>query len=204
MDKRKTVALTFDDGPNTVHTGMLIDLLAKLGVLSSFFLVGENITPQTAGLLKRAHELGIELANHSFTHRDMTAFSPDEVKSEIARTSALIHDITGYEPRFFRPPYIAVNDGLYGLVGLPFICGVGCNDWDKAVSVEERLKFLTEDIPDGCIILLHDQCDNPGTPEALKRALPRMLDDGYDFVTISELFRIKGVTPEVGKMYSVL
>ncbi|MBO6302491.1 MAG: polysaccharide deacetylase family protein [Ruminiclostridium sp.] len=204
MDKRKTVALTFDDGPNTVHTGMLIDLLAKLGVPSSFFLVGENITPQTAGLLKRAHELGIELANHSFTHRDMTAFSPDEVKSEIARTSALIHDITGYEPRFFRPPYIAVNDGLYGLVGLPFICGVGCNDWDKAVSVEERLKFLTEDIPDGCIILLHDQCDNPGTPEALKRALPRMLDDGYDFVTISELFRIKGVTPEVGKMYSVL
>lgn len=204
MDKRKTVALTFDDGPNTVHTGMLIDLLAKLGVPSSFFLVGENITPQTAGLLKRAHELGIELANHSFTHRDMTAFSTAEVKSEIARTSALIHDITGYEPRFFRPPYIAVNDGLYGLVGLPFICGVGCNDWDKAVSVEERVKFLTEDIPDGCIILLHDQCDNPGTPEALKRALPRMLDDGYDFVTISELFRIKGVTPEVGKMYSVL
>ncbi len=204
MDKRKTVALTFDDGPNTVHTGMLIDLLEKLGVPSSFFLVGENITRQTAGLLKRAHELGIELANHSFTHRDMTAFSPAEVKSEIGRTSALIHDITGYEPRFFRPPYIAVNDRLYGLVGLPFICGVGCNDWDKAVSVEERVKFLTEDIPDGCIILLHDQYDNPGTPEALKRALPRMLDDGYDFVTISELFRIKGVTPEVGKMYSVL
>lgn len=204
MNRRKTVALTFDDGPNTVHTGMLIDLLAKLGVPSSFFLVGENITPQTAGLLKRAHELGIEFANHSFTHRDMTAFSPDEVKSEIARTSALIHDITGYEPRFFRPPYIAVNDELYGLVGLPFICGVGCNDWDKAVTVEERVKFLTEDIPDGCIILLHDQYDNPGTPEALKRALPRMLEDGCDFVTISGLFRVKGITPEIGKMYSVL
>ena len=79
MNRRKTVALTFDDGPNMVHTGMLIDLLAKLGVPSSFFLVGENITRQTAGLLKRAHDLGIELANHSFTHRDMTAFSPDEV-----------------------------------------------------------------------------------------------------------------------------
>ena len=115
------------------------------------------------------------------------------------RTADLIYDAVGEYPKFFRPPYIAVNTTMYEAIDLPFISGVGCNDWDDRMTVERRVKFLTKMITDGEIILMHDAAGNEKTVEAIRQAVPIMLEQGFTFVTTEEHFRAKGITPSADR-----
>lgn len=193
--ERKQVALTFDDGPNTTTTAEILDILEQYGVKASFFIVGQCINEQSAKVMKRAYDMGCEINSHSYTHSSMPDMEPEEIKEEMDKTAKLIYDNIGENPKFFRPPYIAVDKEMYETIDLPFICGEGCNDWNEKIPVEKRVKFLTERTKDGMIILLHDSQGNKNTVEALKEAIPKMLEEGYEFLTVSELFEAKGVAP---------
>lgn len=198
----KFCALTFDDGPNTDTTPLVIDKLEKYGVIASFFLVGNNITEASARVAKRAFELGCEINNHSRTHSAMPELMPEEIKAEIAFTSEKIREITGCEPKFFRPPYIAVNDTMFDNIDLPFIAGFGAEDWKDEVSAEERAEKVLAQVRNGCIILLHDMEGNSKTVDALDLIIPALLKDGYEFVTVNELFEKTGIVPQKGIVYS--
>ena len=192
---KKVIALTFDDGPNTGVTGEIIDIAGQYGIKVSFFVVGQEITPESAEMMKRAYSLGCEINSHSYTHSDMTTLDADTIKEEMRKTAELIYDTVGEYPHFFRPPYISVNSTMYECIDLPFISGIGCNDWEDDVSVEKRVRFLTQKCSDGEIVLLHDQKTNEKTAEAVRQAVPVLLEQGFEFVTVSELFAAKGITP---------
>ncbi len=192
---KKVIALTFDDGPNTGVTNEILDLVEEYGIKVSFYVVGQNINPDTAEVMQRAHSLGCEINSHSFTHSYMNEMSAEDIKDEMSHTAQLIYDTVGEYPKFFRPPYIAVNETMFNCIDLPFISGIGCNDWDDSVSVEKRVRFLTEKCPEGCIILMHDAANNEKTAEAVRQSIPVMLENGFEFVTTSELFIAKGITP---------
>lgn len=196
---KKVIALTFDDGPNIGVTNELLDIAEEYGIKFSFFVIGQNITPESAKAMQRAHSLGCEINSHSFTHSYMDQMTAEEIKDEMDKTAALIYEYTGEYPKFFRPPYIAVNSTMYDTIDLPFIAGIGCNDWEDRVSVEKRVRFLTEKCPEGCIILMHDQETNQKTVEAVRQAVPMMLEQGFEFVTTEELFIAKGITPAADK-----
>ncbi len=200
----KQVALTFDDGPNITTTLEVLDKLKKYNVVGSFFLIANEINEQSAESVKKAYAMGCEIANHSKTHADMTKLTTEEIKAELAYTSEKIYEIVGEYPKFFRPPYISVNDTMVQNIDLPFICGVGARDWEEEVSPEERARLILENIQDGSIILLHDFLGNDKTVEALDIIIPTLLKEGYECVTISDLFKNKGVTPTVhsGVVYS--
>ena len=187
------VALTFDDGPNTTTTVEVLNLLEKHQVPASFFLVGNNINDTTAPIVKRTYDMGCELGNHSKTHSVMPDMTKEEIHAEVTFVSDKIKEITGEAPLFFRPPYIAVNDTMYEAIDMPFICGAGCNDWDENVSVKERIDTILKQVKDGTIILLHDSEGNFRTVEALKTLIPLLLEQGYRFVTVKELFKCKGI-----------
>lgn len=190
---KPVIALTFDDGPNTTTTVQVLDLLEKYQVRASFFLIGDNINDESAKSVKRAFELGCEINNHSKTHSYMNKMTAEEIKAEVEYVSQKVEEITGKPTVFFRPPYIAVNDTMYDNIDMPFICGLGCNDWDSSVDVERRLKVMRRHMKDGAIFLLHDAQGNDKTVEMLDILIPEMLEQGYQFVTVSELFEIKGV-----------
>ncbi len=202
----KKIALTFDDGPNTTVTPLVLDLLEKYGVKGTFFLIGRNISKETAPVIKRAVMMGCEIENHSFTHTAMTELSPEEIKKEINETGGLIKKYARTDVRFFRPPYIAMNEETARLIDYPLICGIGCNDWDESVTVETRIREVLENACDGQIILLHDSEQNYKTWEALKTIIPELLKDGYELVTLEELFAVYGEAYEVGtgRLYSVI
>lgn len=189
----KVIALTFDDGPNTTTTVQILDQLEKYGVVASFFVVGNNVNDTTAPVVKRAYDMGCEINNHSKTHSYMNKMTEEEIQNEIQTTSDKVKAITGEPTKFFRPPYIAVNQTMFDTIDLPFICGYGSNDWDQKVSVEERSDKILEQISDGSIILLHDSQGNDKTVEALDLLIPALLEQGYEFVTVSELFYCKGI-----------
>ena len=139
--------------------------------------------------------MGCEIQNHSLTHPFMNRLTGEQIAAEIAETSDRIRMVTGVEPGFFRPPFIEVNETMFENIDLPFICGVGVEDWVPTVSAGERAERLLRDVHDGDIILLHDLEGNVNTVEALEAVIPEFLKRGWQFVTVSELFAIKKVTP---------
>ncbi len=190
---KPVVALTFDDGPNITTTMQVLDVLEKYQVPASFFLIGQNINDSTSKAVKRAYDMGCEIDNHSKTHSYMNQMTQEEIRAEVDYVNEKITEITGEPAKFFRPPYIAVNNDMYEAIDMPFICGVGCNDWDNNVSVQDRIDNTLKQVKDGTIILLHDAQGNSKTVEALEGIIPALLDEGYQFVTVSELFETKGI-----------
>lgn len=190
---KPTIAITFDDGPNATTTMEILDVLEKYQVRASFFLIGTNINDESAKSVKRAYDLGCDIENHSKTHSYMDKMTADEIKDEVAYVSDKVKEITGTTQKFFRPPYIAVNNTMYDNIDMTFISGYGCNDWEDRVTAEYRAKYLEKKAADGVIFLLHDAEGNSKTVEALDKAIPILLEKGFQFATISELFELKGV-----------
>lgn len=202
LAQEKLVALSFDDGPNTTTTVHMLDVLKKHGVKASFFVIGNNITEESAVVMKRAHDEGHEIENHSLTHSPMSQLTPDSIRKEIKTTSALVEKYVGEAPVFFRPPYINVNQTLYDNVDLGLICGEGCEDWLDHVTAEQRVERLTACARDGLIFLLHDFKGNEQTVAAVDQLIPILQAKGFRFVTVRELFKAKGVKAQKNLIYS--
>lgn len=190
----KLAALTFDDGPSET-TPEILDILEKYGVRATFFLVGNQISEKTKPIVERELRMGCELANHSFTHSDMSVMSAEQIKDEINHTTKLIKETVNYDVKFFRPPYILLSDTMYENIEFPFIQGMGCQDWEAEVSAEDRRETVLRDIKDGTLVLLHDFEGNVNTVKALPGMIEGLKAQGYSFVTVSEMFEKKGINP---------
>lgn len=188
----KYVALTFDDGPNTTTTAQVLDVLEKYDIIASFFLIGNNINDASAEVVKRAYDMGCEINNHSKTHPYMNQMTVDEIIEEFNYVDDKIFEITGERSKFFRPPYIAVSQEMLDNIDVPFIAGIGCNDWMDNNPADRRAMSILRQVKEGDIILLHDAEGNHMTVEALDTIIPEMLAQGYKFVTVSELFELNG------------
>ena len=196
------IALTFDDGPNTTITPQVLDLLEEHHIVGTFFLIANNITPESAQMVRRAQSLGCDIENHSVTHGFMDKMTPEEIHREVEECTRQIVEITGRTPAFFRPPFIALNQQLFDEVDLTFICGSGCEDWVPTVSAEERARRTLANAKDGEIVLLHDMLWNDNTVEALKAIIPALKERGFTFHTVDGLFKACGVTPVRNRLYS--
>ncbi len=189
----KQIAFTFDDGPNTLVTPRIKSLFEKYDGKCTFFLIGRNINEESAKIAKECSAAGFEIENHSFTHTAITELSDEELKKEIDDTDRLIEGICNVKPVFFRPPYIAYDEQSFEKIRKTFICGLGCDDWDEAVSVETRVEKVLSFADDGVIVLLHDSDYNHKTADALEKILPVLKERGFKFVTLLELFKNKGI-----------
>ena len=200
----KYVALSFDDGPNEHTTPKVLDLLEEHNVPASFFVIGQYINETTAKQMTRAIALGSEIQNHSLTHTMMTQLSKEQIAEEVRKTDELIEKYTGTKPWLFRPPFIDHNEAMHQTIEHTFICGVGCDDWVPERTAQERYDAIMATVKDGDILLLHDFTGNEPTVEALKMLIPELKKQGYTFVTVSELYKLKGITPtpHSGVLYS--
>jgi peptidoglycan/xylan/chitin deacetylase (PgdA/CDA1 family) len=195
----KICALTFDDGPNSILTARVLDKLDKYQVKATFFMVGQNVNASTKPIIDRVVTSGHEIGNHSWNYNGLESFTAEQVKKYIDDTTAAIEKYAGVTPRFFRPPNLSVSAAMYAAIPLPFVSGVLGNDWaGQNTSAEDRANRVLAGMRDGAIILLHDVQPAPHpTPEALDILIPRLKQLGYRFVTLSELFKLKGVSTDV-------
>ncbi|HYO19704.1 MAG TPA: polysaccharide deacetylase family protein, partial [Dermatophilaceae bacterium] len=104
-----TVQLTFDDGPSPDFTPLILGTLRAWGARASFFVLGSKVQ-QYPDLVRQMIGEGHQVGNHSWSHPHLTTLTRQQVRDELARTSAAIEDATGDAPMTWRPPYEDWND----------------------------------------------------------------------------------------------
>jgi len=191
----KLCALTFDDGPDSTLTPLVLDKLETHGVVATFFVIGQLINDSTAPVMVRAIKMGCEIGNHSWAWDSMDDMTAKEIRESVEETTAKIEKYTGTTPRFFRPPNLRTSDTMYEVIKMPFASGVLGFDWAGCdTTAEDRAQNILNNIKDEAIILLHDVQPPPHpTPQALDILIPELKKLGYEFVTLSELFARKGI-----------
>lgn len=200
-DGKKYVALTFDDGPSSTVTPRVLDALRTYNAKATFFMLGQNAEalPQLA---KQIADEGHEIANHSITHANLQEISSEERKKEIIDSIDQIENATGKRPTLFRPPYGSYNNSVidYALESNQKIImwSVDTRDWESKNpnAINEIVRNYTKS---GSIILLHDI--HPTTADALPEMLKYLQDQGYEFLTVTEMLNkmeASGVGPHSG------
>ena len=196
-DGKKYVALTFDDGPGK-YTKELVDLLLKNNVKASFFMVGQNIKNYKS-YVKYAYDNGMEICNHSQNHKNLKNLSKDEILDEINSVDDMLEKITGQKPKYYRSPGGNQNDTVLSTIPKPCILwNVDTRDWESRDTQKIIDKTLKE-VDDGDIILMHEIYKT--TLDAVEPIIVKLKEKGYNFVTVTELYQIKGVPLENGKVY---
>lgn len=195
----KLVALTFDDGPSSTLTTQLLDGLKARGVKVTFFMLG-NRAVDNESIVKRAYDEGHEIANHSWSHPELCSLGLDSVKSQIQDTNAVLDKACGKGTEYIvRPPYGSSNETVRAVIGAPIILwSVDTNDWKYRTS-SHVYNYIIDEAYDGSIVLCHDIQSH--TISGALQAIDVLLARGYEFVTVSELYRRRGVEMKDGTRY---
>lgn len=194
------VALTFDDGPCD-NTDRLLDIFAEHGGKCTLFMLGQAMD-YYADTLVRATEEGHEVASHSWYHPELTTLDYQGITDQLADTRDKIFEITGKEANLMRPPYGSTDDRVVAVAeheGISLIkWSVDTMDW-ATLNADAVYESVMSEAYDGAIILCHDL--HSTTVDAMERAVPDLIEAGYQLVTITELLTARGGEVEAGMTY---
>lgn len=193
------VALTFDDGPSGRFTRRLLTGLQERDAKATFLLCGYRleIYPELAKrILAEGHEIGL----HGYSHKDMAKLSRRELTKEIKDTIALLPQ--GCEPVFLRPPGGSESSLVSTLAAEMELAllnwSVDPRDWAVHDAAVVETAVISQ-VRSGDVILLHDLSDS--SVDAALSIVDKLQEEGFHFVTVSQLARLRGITPQPGKTY---
>lgn len=194
----KLAAITFDDGPGP-YTDELLDGLRERGAHATFFVLGSRVGAYTE-IVERITQEGHQLGNHSYSHADLNKLSVNAALREMTGTDGVLYDLTGGgSPFYYRVPYGNSTSALREKFSSPVVLwSVDTLDW-KYKDAAQVARNIKEDIKDGSIILLHDIFST--SVEGALMAIDDLQREGYEFVTVNELYRRRGAQMEAGKVY---
>ncbi len=192
---KRNVALTFDDGPDPVHTAALLDVLHEAHAPAAFFVVGEQAAAWPS-LVQRIARDGHLVGNHSFHHPHMNALDDRAYAAEIDRTTRLLEALSGVQVTLYRAPFTAVVDAAsqrevaaqsrafargYTYAG----ASVDADDWQGGDASLLARRIVEGVESGGRVIVLHDGGgDRRATVEAVRRVIPELRARGYRFVSL--------------------
>lgn len=196
----KQLALTFDDGPNDLHTLKLLEVLAGHSVHATFFLIGRYVR-ERPDLVREIASAGHAIGNHTFTHPLLTFQSESEIRRELLDCRAALLDAIGEHSKLFRPPFGGRRPAVLRIareLGLePVMWKVTGYDWNAPPAARIEAK-VAKQVRGGDVILLHDGghkqmgADRSQTVIATDHLIARYKSEGYEFVTIPEMMKEVG------------
>jgi len=195
------VAITFDDGPRRETTGLLLEGLAHRGIHATFFLVGQRIAGNedlVVEMQRQGHQIGI----HSQTHMALDELNASQLYGEVEVLRQSLCSILGEQEFMLRPPYGFISEALCQWAEDPIILwSVDPEDWSDH-DVERQVAQVVAQAKDGDIILLHDIYYT--SVETAFQVVDALMEKGFRFVTVEELFAIRGKEAEAGAVYRSL
>ena len=197
---KKVIAFAFDDGPvrgNTATT--ILNTLEKYKMHATFFYQGNQITAANKAEIKRAFDIGCEVANHTYSHPYLTNLSVSQIQNEINKNANMLKEITGQSNYLIRPPYLATNATVLNAVNVPFVtCSVDTQDWNG--KTKDQIIQTVLNANDGDILLMHETYNT--TAQAVEYLVPELIKRGFVITSVSELFKIKGKAMTSGQVYT--
>lgn len=187
---KKLIALTFDDGPHPKETNQVLDVLNKYNVKGTFFIAGKHANWYPNPLVRASKE-GHEIGNHTFNHPDITNLTNAQLEEEILKCEEILIKLTGKKPTLFRPPYGSYKQEELASIAkklnykIVLWTTVDARDWQNPAA-EVIANKIINNAKNGDIILLHDYATN-NTVAALDILIPKMMDQGFEFVTVSQI-----------------
>ena len=192
------IALTFDDGPAPETTERLLDGLKERGAHATFFLIGEQIDGME-DVVKRMRDEGHQVGNHTYSH---TRLDRGDVVAlgDLNKADAKLCDVLGEGDYWVRPPWGFVGDTVKQCVSVPLVYwSVDTEDW-RTRNADLIAHTIVETVQNGDIVLLHDIYSE--SVDAALRAIDTLSAQGYQFITVEELFSRCGAAPLSGHFYT--
>jgi cellulose synthase/poly-beta-1,6-N-acetylglucosamine synthase-like glycosyltransferase/peptidoglycan/xylan/chitin deacetylase (PgdA/CDA1 family) len=198
------VVLTFDDGPDPRWTPQIARVLDDFGVPATFFVTGSRVVRHQA-IVHELHRMGFELGNHTFSHARLDGLPGWRRELEISLTESALAGAAGIRPRFFRPPYSGGVESAGAPESLAWVASRGylialsdydSRDWRRP-GVGTIVKRATPAGRRGGVILFHDGGgERRQTVAALRILIPRLIDRGFRFATLSEVAGFDDSAPD--------
>lgn len=186
VNLKKYIAFTYDDGPGK-YTQELLKVLENNDSSATFFMLG-NRMKNYEELVKKIKKSNSEIGSHSYSHKDLTSLSNDELNDELNSTNIIYNAITGENLMYLRPPYNYYNDKIINSGYEVITWNIDTKDWLLKDSTKIYNNVISKAC-DGCIVLMHDIYEE--SLEATKKLLPKLKEMGYEVVSISKLAEIK-------------
>ena len=189
-DRESCVALTFDDGPDSDITPIILKTLADEQVKATFFVQGNQVQKSPAAVRQIA-EAGHEVENHTFAHPDLVKLHrADLIRKQIDDTQAALA-ANGIQAKFLRPPYGSIDETVKKVVDMPIILwNVDSQEWRPGASSQAIADSIVSQTRPGSIILLHDT--RRISAEALPLVIAQLKARGFRFMTVAGLLQIDG------------
>lgn len=177
-----SICLTFDDGPNPVYTPKILDVLADYEAKATFFVLGEA-AEQFPHLLEQMLQAGHSIGNHTYSHRHPWLMPSDRAKQEVTQANCVIKNITGFTPRWFRPPFGRLRTAMRMQAHIEQMTTIlwshSIIDWG-VLGTEAGVARRLAKIEPGDIVLMHDGRPQHNHPDITARCLPRFLQSLAD------------------------
>lgn len=183
----KVVAMSFDAAWGNEDTQILIDILDKYNVNTTFFVVGDWVDkfPES---VKALADAGNEIMNHSSNHAHFSKLTEEQIVEDVNNCNNKIEKITGKRPTLFRCPYGEYDDHVVKAINSMGMTAIQWNvdslDW-KEISAEEIQQRVLKNVEPGSIILFHNAAKN--TPAALPGIIESLQSQGYKIVPVSQI-----------------
>lgn len=198
LKDKKLIAFTFDDGPS-IYTDKLLDNLDKYNARVTFFVVGNRIDKYKDTLL-REYKLGHQIGNHTYNHPNLIKLSNEDILNEIQNTNSVIKSVINDDINIIRPPYGNIDDNVKSLTNLyTILWDLDTLDW-KTRNSDSVYEEIISKAHDGAIVLLHDLYET--SIDGALHAMDTLQNEGYAFVTIDEMIRIKNINLDKDISYS--
>lgn len=199
------IAFTFDDGPvgnsDTSLSMRIQKALAEYGFHATFNYVTSKFNDESnKNEVLAAMEAGHEIANHTSQWGSLSEMADgDTVAAEIEKSRAALEELTGISNFTLRPPNLGVNNMVYDNSNVPLIgCNIISNDWEDSVT-KAHIVDVTKTAVDGDIVLFHETMEH--TAEAVEELVPYFAEQGYQIVSVVELFAAKDIPLFAGNYY---
>lgn len=198
FSNKKLIAFTFDDGPSYIGTNKLLDNLDKYNARVTFFVLGSRVENYKDTLTK-AYKMGNTIGNHTYSHSNLLKLDNYSVMDEIKKTNETIKNITGSETIYLRPPYGNINSDIKNISNMyTILWDLDTEDW-KNKDKDRIADYIVSNAHDGSIVLLHDLYET--SVDGALLAMERLEKEGYAFVTIDEMIKIKDIQLDINKNY---
>lgn len=198
FSNKKLIAFTFDDGPSYIGTNKLLDNLDKYNARVTFFVLGSRVENYKDTLTK-AYKMGNTIGNHTYSHSNLLKLDNYSVMDEIKKTNETIKNITGSEAIYLRPPYGNINSDIKNISNMyTILWDLDTEDW-KNKDKDRIADYIVSNAHDGAIVLLHDLYET--SVDGALLAMERLEKEGYAFVTIDEMIKIKDIQLDINKNY---